>query len=85
MVELCNLQHGDLLWVNDKIIVPLGEVILREDGTYTLDQASDETCDLRPGTAIMFVASLTEVDDAIVVLVDGVLGWVLRDEVDQLD
>ena len=85
MVELNSLQHGDLWWVNDKISVPLGDVVLREDGTYSLDQTSDATCELRPGSAIVFVSFSSEEDNAIVVLADGILGWVFRDEVDQLD
>lgn len=85
MVELRNLQHGDLLWVNDGIKVPLGDVALREDGTYSLDQDGDATCELRPGSAIVFVSFSAEEDNAIVVLADGILGWVFRDEVDQLD
>ena len=79
-VEISSLHRGDLLRVRDNVVVTLGGVKVVE-GTYRfIDE--DESGALPAGELAVFLALVPADDDsAIVVLVNGQVGWVFIDEV----
>lgn len=82
MIDLQRVERGSLLQVIEGISVPFGRVEAQEDGHYLAindDSAEEEL--LPPGSPIVLMGEAIDNPDAIVVLADGRLGWVFRDEV----
>ena len=78
-VEIARLQRGDLLRVRDNVVVTLGSVRLA-GGAYHFED-DDEANTLPANSLAMFIDLTPDDDSAIVVLVDGQLGWLFVDEV----
>lgn len=78
-VEIARLQRGDLLRVRDNVVVTLGSVRVA-DGVYLFED-DDESNTLPADSLAVFIGLTPDDDSAIVVLVDGQLGWLFVDEV----
>lgn len=78
-VEIARLQRGDLLRVRDNVVVTLGSVRVA-DGVYHFVE-DDEANTLHADSLAVFISLTPDDDSAIVVLVDGQVGWVFTDEV----
>jgi hypothetical protein len=83
MVDAQQIQRGSLLTIREGISVPLGHIVADPRG-YSVDNREESDRDLVPGTIVVFMGVPSGEDDALVVLADGVLGWVFTDEVDPL-
>jgi hypothetical protein len=80
MVRIKDLNRGDLLRVASGVRVPLGN-ITHEDGEYSAPEGESET-ELEPGSPVVFICPLASQDDSLIILADGMLGWVFTDEVE---
>jgi hypothetical protein len=80
VLDIACVSRGALLRVRDNIIVTLGRVSVEDDGMYRI--VDDEECEYTLANPVVMFLGVTPVDDdAIVVLADGRIGWVFRDEV----
>jgi hypothetical protein len=52
-----------------------------DESGYAVDSSDESDRELAPGTPVVFMGVPSGEDDALVVLADGVLGWVFIDEV----
>jgi hypothetical protein len=84
--EICDsvIRRGDLMKVHDGITVPLGAVLINSHGHYEIDTHHLEVQILQPGTMILVLGVPDQDVNALVVLADGEIGWVFRDEVKEL-
>ena len=85
MVDPQKIQRGSLLRIRNGIKVPLGNITIEGSGYYAVDNSEESERDLDPSTPVVFMGIPSGEDDALVVLVEGVLGWVFSDEVEQLE
>lgn len=80
VLDIASVSRGALLRVRDNIIVTLGKVDV-ENGAYRI--VDSEECEYTLANPIVMFLGVTPVDDdAVIVLADGKLGWVFRDEVE---
>jgi len=84
MVDPQKIQRGSLLRIRNGIKVPLGNITIEGDGYYAVDNSEESDRELPPDTPVVFMGIPAGEDDALVVLAEGVLGWVFSDEVDLL-
>ena len=80
VLDIARVSRGALLRVRDNIIVTLGKVDIAE-GAYRIVDGEDCEYTLSNPIVMFLGVTLTD-DDAIIVLADGKLGWVFRDEVE---
>lgn len=80
-LDIRQLQRGSLLRIREDIMVHLGDVIVDKGGEYFMMEDSEEY-PLPPGTLVVFLGVSRGNDDAFIVLADGSVGWVFRDEVE---
>ena len=79
VLDIASVSRGALLRVRDNVIVTLGKVDIA-DGTYRIVDGEEYEYTLA-NPIVMFLGVTPVDDDAIVVLADGRIGWVFRDEV----
>ena len=66
-------------------MVTLGNAFVNDRGAYEIAEMDDDYYNSVPsGTPVVFLGVTLDDDDAIIVLADGRMGWVFRDEVEAI-